>query len=469
MNPDLPPLRFLEPKVKSQRRPKPPNVPPTLFTSQQRQEIARRVANQLQSVNAAIKQLQPEQRRSVFLKLTHDRPLTLDDIAGTGLKFLGEPGETECLVVPKKDLTKLEERVEAFATGAESEEPKNKNLIVGLQSIVIGDPRERLSDAFLEVFKTYVLQSFIVYELELSSQKPSGPGQHKAIDAAIQSLRQALGNGIRGGIYDIDFEGGGARIMLWSTGAMLREFVEDPKWIPSISYFDLRPKFRTFKETFDQFNVGKVVIEPPPTSSETICIIDSGVAAGNPFLKPVLPTEESRSWVYGASPIEDEYGHGSGVASLAAYHTLQIGDGQENKAANWIVSARIMTDEGELDSPRLPDLDEERNVEAKLLSTILKEVVQHFHPLGIRKYHWPLSSGLKKLLDNSMNFMRGSRREFNREFSPDSSLTAFKAICRCFALTSQGANFTAPCRSVSRQFDGRSSLIWSGKIFLGIY
>lgn len=386
MNPDLPPLRFLEPQIKSQRRPKQPKIPPTLFTAQQRRDIASRVAQELRSVSAALKQLPPEQRRAIFLKLTHDRQLTRDDIAGTGLRFLGEPGDTESLVVPKKDLSKLDARVHEFATGLESEEPKNRNLISGLQSIVIGDPKERLSDAFLDVFENHVQQSFMVYELEVSSQNPTGGGQQKAIGLTIQSIRQALGNGIRGAIYDIDYEGEGARIMLWSTGSMLKEFVEDPKWILSISYFDLRPKFRTFKETFDQFNVGNVVIERPPNSAETICIIDSGVAAGNPFLRPVLRVEESRSWVYGASPMEDAYGHGSGVASLAAYHTLQIGEGQENRAANWIVSARIMTDEGELDSPRVPDPAEERNAEAKLLSTILREIVEHFQPMGVRIY-----------------------------------------------------------------------------------
>lgn len=384
MNPDLPPIRFREPQIKSQRRPKPLNISPTLFTSQQRRDIAFRFAKQLQSVSAAIKQLPPAQRRAVFLKLTHDRPLRLDDIAGTGLKFLGEPGETECLIVPKKDLSKLEARVQDFAVGAESEEPKNRNLMAGLQSIEIGDPKERLSDAFLEVFNDSVQKPFIIYELEVSSQKPTRVQQQKAIELVIQSIRLALGKGTHGAVYDVDYEGDGARMMLWSTGAMLKEFVEDPKWIPSISYFDLRPKFRTFKETFDQFNVGHVVIEPPPTSAETICIVDSGVAAGNPFLNPVLRVAESRSWVYGASPIEDAYGHGSGVASLAAYHTLQIGVGEENRAGNWIVSARIMNDEGELDSPRMQDPDEERNAEAKLLSTILKEIVEHFQPMGVK-------------------------------------------------------------------------------------
>lgn len=386
MNPDLPPLRFLEPQIKSQRRPKLLNITPKLFTSQERRDIAFRVANQLQSVSVALKQLLPEQRRAVFLKLTHDRPLRLDDIVGTGLKFLGEPGETESLVVPKKDLAKLDARVQEFATGPASEEPKSRNLIAGLQSVEIGDPKERLSDAFLDVFENYVQQSFIVYELEVSSQNRTGRGRHDAIGLTIQSIRQALGNGIRGAIYDIDYDGEGARIMLWSTGPMLKAFVEDPKWILLITYFDLRPRFRTFKETFDQFNVGNVMIERPPNSAETICIIDSGVAAGNPFLKPVLRVEESRSWVYGASPMEDAYGHGSGVASLAAYHTLQIGDGQENRAANWIVSARIMTDEGELDSPRMRDPAEERNAEAKLLSTILREIVEHFQPMGVRIY-----------------------------------------------------------------------------------
>jgi Subtilase family len=115
-------------------------------------------------------------------------------------------------------------------------------------------------------------------------------------------------------------------------------------------------------------------------------VIDSGVAIGNPFLQAVTKVELGRSWVYGSSPHEDFHGHGSGVASLAAYYTLGIAEGDLNQASAWIASARILTDDGQLDIPRHEDDAIDRHQQAWLFSNLLREIVLHYQPLGIRLF-----------------------------------------------------------------------------------
>ena len=93
MNPELPPLPFSAPQTRrrrQQRKSAPPYIP---IPSEQRREIAQRVLHEVTAVRQAFTTLSPEQRRAVILKLKHDRYLTFKDLAGTDLRFIGEPGE----------------------------------------------------------------------------------------------------------------------------------------------------------------------------------------------------------------------------------------------------------------------------------------------------------------------------------------------------------------------------------------
>lgn len=58
--------------------------------------------------------------------------------------------------------------------------------------------------------------------------------------------------------------------------------------------------------------------------------------------------------------------------------------GGTNSAAAFIASARITNDDGELDTPYEDDDGVHRVLQARLLSNVLKDVVNHFRPLGVR-------------------------------------------------------------------------------------
>ena len=384
MNPEYPPVYLQAPSIKARRREKNRNPPAVEISKEKRSQIAKKVHAEIKEVKKQTEKLTPEQKRAIFLKLRHDRPLSKGDFAGVGVKLMGDAGESETMVIPSDDTFKsLIERSDQLAAGKGEEKAKNFKLLESVTDIGIGDPLDRLSVSMRTEYDSLVEQEFIVYEIEISSQKTLAKSRRREVEEIVQELRDMLG-GISGRIYDVDYAGGVALLMISTTGARLRELVQEPSWWRRITFFDTRPKFETFSKTLQDFNIGQTRITAPPPGADTVCVIDSGVAAGNPLLAPVLRSDLCESWVYGASPTEDECGHGSGVASLAAYHSIDISSGGKNEAHAWVASARILTDRGELDCPQADDEREGRERECKLLSTILREVVVHYVPLGVK-------------------------------------------------------------------------------------
>ncbi|MFZ4766555.1 MAG: hypothetical protein ACOYMN_16505, partial [Roseimicrobium sp.] len=118
MNPVLPPLSFRHPEIRKCRQQKQGFVDVEAPSPEQRRATTMRVLAEKQKVDEAMAQLTPEQRRAVILKLRHDRPLVRADLQGTGLSFLGEPGESESLAIPKSgDLSKLGNRASDYEAG----------------------------------------------------------------------------------------------------------------------------------------------------------------------------------------------------------------------------------------------------------------------------------------------------------------------------------------------------------------
>jgi hypothetical protein len=333
-----------------------------------------------------VRTLTPEQKRAVFLKLRHDRPLTKLDLRGTGLVLMAPSGEKESLAVPRKDdLEELDKRLKEFGENREPGRPKGTEFATAVQSINVADPKDRLSPELASQYEILVTQEFVIYEIEVASFAMQSATRAREVRAMLEELRQFLG-AIDGRIYETDFAGSGARAVLSSTGARLRALVEDPKWWRRIILFDQRPHFQTFESIYKNFGISDSNISNPPPDAETICIIDTGIAAANPFLERVLRVDISRSFATGFAADTDAAGHGSGVASLAAYYQIDIAAGGTNTPSAFVTSARITNDEGYLDTPFTDDDGIQRVREARLLSNILKDVVLHFRPLGVRVF-----------------------------------------------------------------------------------
>lgn len=370
--------------IRPRRRERGNSYAPPEIPAERRREILQRIRAQREEIDRKLQQLDAQQRRAIFLRIKHDRPLTKNDLAGTDLVFMSGPGETESLVLTRKPgFEKFDQRMAGFAEGDEPGRPKGAELATKLRALELGEPKDRLSDEVLAAYDEWVMQDLLIYEIEIESHATHPAKQKRELEAIRSEIRAALGH-IHGHVFEHEDSGRSSQIVLRSTGAKFREFVEEPKWWQKIVFFDARPRFETFTEAFENFQIGDVSIEPPLQDAETICVVDSGVAALNPFLEPVLRREMSRSFVYGCSPTEDARGHGSGVASLAAYYNIEYQRGGVNRAAAYICSARVMTDDGQLDVPRVDDNGEDMRNQSWLLSQLLGDVIRHFHPLGVR-------------------------------------------------------------------------------------
>ena len=343
--------------------------------------------------------LSEEQRQQTLIKVEHERPV---DLVGTGLKLLAPQGNHVSLAVLKpgeKNLGKLQQKITEFGTGPlDKGQPKHKQLD-GIQKIEKGKPTDRLSDGLFAVYPDLVASpDLVTIEIEMTSLHVGANQQRQELEAIRNDLHRMFGMR-HGHFHEHEEYGNVCRAVIQCSGPLLKALVENPAWIRRITWFEDRPKFKTFQETIEDFRADLLgEIEPPDKGAPAVCVIDSGVTPRNPLLKPVVRQRLLRSFLRSdpANPF-DSFGHGSGVASLVAYNAINIAEGAVNKGKVWIASARIVTKKKELEDERL-------------FSALLREVVTYFKPKGIRIFN--LSIGNSQLKWNQTSRRTADRKSW---------------------------------------------------------
>jgi hypothetical protein len=321
--------------------------------------------------------MSPEARRAVFLKLEHDGPI---DLSGTGLKAVAEPSERYTLAVPRaEDLSALSTKIDVFATAVPRKGAvPNSRLVTAIETIAMGSPEDRLSQELLERYAELVTQEFVICEVELLSLEQGKNRQREDLAAMRHLLKTALDRdrGGFGAMFEQEEIRGTCRIVIRCSGRLFESLVQASEWQRRIYWFEARPEFQTFNSIVSNFDMSSLGdISAPSEDATTICVIDSGVSAGNPFMQSVVKEGLLKSFLLSApNDPSDGYGHGTGVASLAAYYALNLAPDATNSAKVWIASARILTAQNQLEDERL-------------FSKILREVVAYFMPKGIKIFN----------------------------------------------------------------------------------
>lgn len=385
MNEDFPPRQLLVPVYQTRRASKPGRQPLTPEVLARRGEIARVLGLKIGSLDKALRAMTDEQRKAVFYKVTHDGPITLP---GTGLKQMVDRSDSITLVVPRNNnldaLTKkLDEFVSDIPKGGFVKNQDFSRVI----DIEPGDPKDRLSDELLAKYDLLIkeTQPRVICEIEILTLVAGSTNQKNEIASVISALNRAFASGIHGTLFEHEERGATCRAVIRCTGPMFKRLVEEPQWQRSISWFEPKPRFETFQTVWKDLRFENLSpVWPPPENAPTICIVDSGVSSGNPFLQPVTREHLVRSFLTNAKDAPyDEVGHGSGVASLAAYYALNLDKGAENPAKAWIASARILGADNQIE-------------ENRLFSKVLEEVVAVFAPLGIRIFNLSVADLAKR-------------------------------------------------------------------------
>lgn len=170
MHKDYPPFQLFSPEIAPRRKEKSggPSYAPEVL--QRRQEIARTLLAQINPLSNELRQLSDEERKAVFFKLEHERPIKLD---GTDLKPVAEPTANITLAVPRSDnLNKLAAKVEAFGDSeiqnrAGRDHVKNEGLVVPLKTIAQGSATDRLSQPLFDEYRNLVKRKWVIFEIEI--------------------------------------------------------------------------------------------------------------------------------------------------------------------------------------------------------------------------------------------------------------------------------------------------------------
>ena len=384
MNDEFPPLRIPRPQVADRRKSRPRPIPIPAEVLQRRREIARRLVAQIDPLSHSLSQLSPEQRQAVFYKLKHELPV---DLVGTDLKPLAEHSDNFTLAVPRSDtLDKLAGKIDAFGTAElKKGHAPSEQLAARLISIVRGDPKDRLSQPLFDEYHHLVTREWVICEIEMVSLAQGRKKKRKELQRTRHYLAQAFASGTRGNFFEHEEAAGTCRAVIRCSGPLLKRLVEEPMWQTRISWFDARPRFETFHTVLRNFSVDRLgEIEPPSVMAPVVCVVDSGVTRGNPFLTPVSRPELAKSFLGSArAQPSDQVGHGSGVASLVAYYALNLEQGARNTGRLWVASARVLDARNEVE-------------EGRLFSKVLAEVVDTFGPLGVRIFNLSVNVANRK-------------------------------------------------------------------------
>jgi hypothetical protein len=372
MNPEYPP--FLCPKPEFFERAPLKSFPPVVQALEKRGEIVAKLIPQVSRLSQERKKMSLEERRAVFYKLQHTRPITT---SGTGIRIVCTSPNYSLAIVDdnEKDLQKLEQKIRAF--GETNKKVENYSLVAPLQNIEIGNPKDRLSESLFEQYNSLIVSKDLII-LEIEIMVPERDDSFS--ESSLQTVRQEIAARIRisgGAMFEHEELHNTCRAVIRCNGETFKELVEDKKWQRKIWWFEPKPEFETFHSIIHQFDFSK--LKPPvapSTNAPVVCVVDSGVMPGNPFLAPVCKTDKEffKSFLKKNNNPYDEYGHGSGVASLVSYYALNIADDALNIGKVWIASARILDDNN-------------RCEDETLFSKVLENVVKHFVPLGVKIFN----------------------------------------------------------------------------------
>ncbi|MEZ6095404.1 MAG: S8 family peptidase [Pirellulaceae bacterium] len=338
----------------------------------------------MDAANEHLKSLTDEQRKAVFFKVTHDGPV---ELTGTGLKPLVDRSRDVTFAVPTSDnLDSFAAKVQQFAISAPKNGLVENQSFANIEDVSPGEPKDRLSDEFFTKYDSLTKQDLVICEIEMLAPLDRGVNQRRTtIAELLRDLKNAFASGMHGTLFEHEEGDGICRAVIRCTGKMFQQLVEDEEWQRKISWFEPKPQFETFHTIWNDFAFEKLApIGSPPTDAPVVCIVDSGVTSGNPFLRPVTKDELLKSFLkHDPDNPFDENGHGSGVASLAAYHVINIDEGAANTPKIWIAGARILGKDCQIE-------------EQRLLSKVIEEVVATFVPLGVRIFNLSVGDLAKK-------------------------------------------------------------------------
>lgn len=279
---------------------------------------------------------------SLILKIKVAGLVGEDDWKKLGLSVLAIEGDkTTVLFADDKSLASFHQKVDAYRGPIPPGQkgPSFDQLISAIDEVSLIQPADRIG-RLLKASGFDGVESFQAdqeYTLDFELHKPAT--QHDA-DLFVYRLEAAIRNA--GGEIISTYSGNHILLVRVTSGG---QGIADALHLPEVAVVDFPPEPDLGPNDLDDVNLPDIDAgAAPPEDAVTIGIIDSGVNFGHKLL---APTEAGAFTVVHGMGIDDEGGHGTSVASIAAFGDIAARVEAKNFDAQFkIVSARVTTSEG---------------------------------------------------------------------------------------------------------------------------
>ncbi|WP_025659772.1 S8 family peptidase [Rhizobium sp. IBUN] len=292
---------------------------------------------------------------SLILKIKVAGLVTEDDWRKLGLSVLSIDGDkTTVLFADDKSLQAFHQKVDAYRGGIPDGQkgPQFAQLIGSIEAVSLVEPADRigrvLRAAGFDSVDTFDASTDYILDFEL--HRPSSDE-----DAALFIYRFENTIGPMGGEIISTYNGKSILLVrAICNGDALRGALN----LPELSVMDLPPQPDLGPTDISDVQSGQIDAGTPPADDAVVVgIVDSGVNFGHKLL---APTEAGSFTVVSTFGSDDEGGHGTSVASVAAFGDIEA----RLKAGNFdaqfrIASARVTTNTGKFPSEMsVPELME---------------------------------------------------------------------------------------------------------------
>lgn len=294
---------------------------------------------------------------SLILKIKLDANISEDDWRKLGLSILTiDPDKTTVLFADDASLQSFHQRVDAYRKGAPvgQKSAPHEQLFSSIESVSLVEPVDRIGSA-LKRHGYGSPESFdedVHYTFDFELHKPSTDFDAKLFVFRFEQLLK-INNG---NLINVYF--GQTLILIRAdvTGKAIRDLLD----MPELAIMDLPPSPDI--EQNDLALVDAPDVTPGPQLGEdvvTIGIVDSGVNFGHKLLQAIEAGAFTVSDTFGP---EDEGGHGTSVASIAAFGDIEarVFNNDFDSRVFRIASARVTEADGSFPVNLLvPELMEE--------------------------------------------------------------------------------------------------------------
>lgn len=295
------------------------------------------------------------------LRLSQDGYLAEDKLSPLGLTLLAqEPNANKAIVVFSSDdqLTEFRNRLETYSAAAG---PQYGELDA-IEDLVPLEPQDRLG----RLLALEPVQEGELAALDLELWHTGDQREMRGLVDALDDFLTGLDPNHQTRVSDRYI----GDYLCLTRVKLTRELVDLLLEEDFVKEIDRRPRPNFELSQLSSLSLDDLPeIEPPPDDNCGVLVIDSGVQGGHPILGPALGEaavfpDAMRQVVTGGP--EDDNGHGTGVAGLAAYGNLAQCHRERTFQPNtWVFSARVTDDNSQYD----PD---------ELLENQLTEAIHYF-------------------------------------------------------------------------------------------